>query len=178
MGERSAPQSVATEDFLGVWTWNVRTRLVVACRDVCLYADIPSENGIHGVTTERFYAAIHADDHEELDRRVDLTLQGDDLFLAEYRLVSAEYGTVWVRSTGRCFRDTAGNPTHISGYLSRITPIRDAKPDDETVLAEVIESLTTARDAAASLSKPVLSKLISAVLLEAGFQLANLIRRN
>lgn len=71
-----------------------------------------------------------------------------------------------------------GNPTHISGYLSVIDAVPAAIADDETVLSDVIGHLTTAREAAARLSKPILSNLIAAVLLEAGFQLANLMRRN
>ncbi|WP_192847126.1 PAS domain-containing protein [Aureimonas sp. AU4] len=169
---------MAAQDFLGVWTWNVATRIVVACSDVCHYADIPVEAGIHGVSSERFRAAIHPDDHDELTRRVDQALRGEDLFNAEYRLISRAYGTVWVRSTGRCFREPDGRPTHISGYLSRIDAGHTAKPDDETVIADVVEHLMQAREAAERLSTPVLFKLISAVLLEAGYQIAALLRRN
>ncbi|WP_279482997.1 PAS domain-containing protein [Aureimonas sp. SK2] len=178
MSERTARPPIAPQNFLGVWTWNVKTGIVIACSDVCLYANIPSDVGIHGVATERFYAAIHPDDRDGLRRQVAIALQGEEIFLAEYRMVSVEYGTVWVRSSGRCFRDPAGNPSHISGYLSRIDAEQNAKTDDATNLEEVIEHLTEARLAAARLSRPTLSKLIAAVLLEAGFQLAGLFRRN
>ncbi|WP_082505514.1 PAS domain-containing protein [Aureimonas sp. Leaf324] len=178
MEDGNTPQTVASGDFLGVWTWNVQTEIVVACQDVCHYADIPSETGIHGVPTERFYAAIHPDDQAELSRRVDQTLRGNDAFSAEYRLTSVRYGTVLVRSTGRCFQDEAGRPTHISGYLSRIDGPEESRADDEAVLTKVTTHLTDARNAADKLSSPVLSRLISAVLLKAGFQLANLVRRN
>lgn len=178
MDQTNLSPSVATQDFLGVWTWNVATGIVVACSDICRYADIPVEAGIHGVSTERFRGAIHPDDQDELARRVDRVLQGEDVFSAEYRITSAEYGTVRVRSMGRCFRDPDGNPTHISGYLSRIAAEGAANVDDETVLEEVAEHLMQARDAAKRLSTPVLFKLISAVLLEAGYQIAALMRRN
>ena len=173
-----APMTVNAHGFLGVWTWNVKTGIVVACSDVCGYMGIPSEVGIHGVATERFRQGIHPDDHAELDRQVGLTLDGADTFLAEYRIVSAPHGTVWVRSTGRCFRDPSGQPTHISGYLTRIERTDSPDAEDEAALDEVIAHLTRAREAAARLSRPLLGKLIAAVMLEAGFQLASRLKRN
>ncbi|WP_082666191.1 PAS domain-containing protein [Aureimonas sp. AU4] len=178
MDRRSPLPLVPTYDFLGVWTWNVTTGIVIACSDVCRYADIPIKAGIHGVSTERFLAAIHPDDHDALARSVEQALHGDDFFVAEYRITSTEHGTVRVRSMGRCFRDPSGNPTHISGHLSRVSAAQDVKADDDAVLADVIEHLIDARNAAESLSTPVLFKLISAVLLEAGYHIAALLRRN
>ncbi|WP_416357019.1 PAS domain-containing protein [Aureimonas phyllosphaerae] len=178
MKKQAAPPATTSDAFLGVWTWNAKTGIVVACSDVCRYLNIPTEVGIHGVPAERFYEAIHPDDMRGLIQAVEKALHGDDPFLAEYRIVSVEHGTVRVRSNGRCFRDSAGRPTHISGYLSRIDLAPVAAPDDEAVLNDVIEHLSAAFEAAAGLSKPVLSKLISAVLLEAGTQLAAFLRRH
>lgn len=178
MGQWGSPPTIASDAFLGIWTWNVKTGIVVACSDVCAYVDIPSETGIHGVPTERFCAAIHPDDRGELDRRVEEALGGTEFFSADYRIVSARHGSVWVRSSGRCFRDPSGNPTHISGYLTRIETTEPTQHEEEAVLTNVIDHLTQARDAAAGLSRPVLVKLISAIMLEAGFQLASLLKRN
>jgi hypothetical protein len=178
MKEQAAPPGTTSDTFLGVWTWNTKTGIVVACSDVCRYVNIPTEVGIHGVPAERFYEAIHPDDIKGLVQSVEKALHGDDPFSAEYRIVSVEHGTVRVRSNGRCFRDDAGKPTHISGYLSRIDRSPVAAPDDEMMLNDVIEHLSAAFEAAARLSKPVLSKLIAAVLLEAGTQLAAILRRH
>lgn len=178
MKEQAASPATTSDAFLGVWTWNARTGIVVACSDVCRYVNIPADVGIHGVPAERFYEAIHPDDTKGLVQAVEKALHGDDPFSAEYRIVSVEHGTVRVRSNGRCFRDDAGKPTHISGYLSRIDLRPVVMADDETVLNDVIEHLSAAFEAAARLSKPVLSKLIAAVLLEAGTQLAAILRRH
>lgn len=178
MRGQTASPATTSDAFLGVWTWNARTGIVVACSDVCGYVDLPADVGIHGVPAERFFGAVHPDDMKGLIQSVERALHGDDPFVAEYRIVSAEHGTVWVRSTGRCFRDPMGHPTHISGYLSRIDAELDEKANDEALLGRAIELLTGAHSIALRLSKPTLSKLIAAVLLEAGIQLATVLRRH
>ncbi len=62
MEDGNTPQTVESGDFLGVWTWNVQTEIVIACQDVCHYADIPSETESTGcqqsASTLRFILTI------------------------------------------------------------------------------------------------------------------------
>ncbi|WP_182085308.1 PAS domain-containing protein [Aureimonas sp. ME7] len=163
-------------DLLGVWTWNVRTGMVVACQDVCEYIDIPADIGLHGVTMDRFIAAIHPQDRTRLNRCVEDALFHHQPFVAEYRLTSTRHGTCWVRSQGHCFRDEDGNPTHISGYLTKIGEPSALPPSEDQTYAKVIELLMEARTLSEHVREPMLGKLISAVLVEAGFQLANVLK--
>ncbi|ALN75634.1 PAS domain-containing protein [Aureimonas sp. AU20] len=161
-------------NLVGIWNWQVSTNLVTACDQVCEYINVPPETGRHGVKPERFIAAIHPDDREQLARIVATVIAEGNSLTAEYRLMSRLHGTRWVRSIGRCFRTANGDLTHISGYLVDIDPplshpLESERKEQEMAL---IDHLLQARDLAVSLNYKMVCALIDATLLETGYQTA------
>ncbi|ALN75161.1 PAS domain-containing protein [Aureimonas sp. AU20] len=164
----------AVRDLIGIWNWQVSSNLVIACERVCEYINVPVELGRHGMSPERFIAAIHPDDRAALDEVVKMAIEAGDSMVVEYRLRSTLHGTRRVRSQGRCFRTPAGRLTHISGYLTDIERSQPSKLEHEGQEPErtLVDLLTKARELAASLDYGMVGALIDATLLETGFQIA------
>lgn len=162
-------------DLVGIWSWQASTNLVIACERVCEYINVAPELGQHGISPERFRAAIHPDDRPALARSVAAAMRGKDGLCVDYRVRSTLHGTRWVRSRGRCFRSEDGRVTHLSGYLSDISPPVHAFPakTERTGEQALIDHLTQARDLASSLDYDLLRALIDATLLETGYQIAS-----
>lgn len=162
-------------DLVGIWNWQVSTNLVIACARVCEYINVPSELGLHGISPDRFKAAIHPEDRPGLERGVAAAIAGEDSLSVEYRLLSTLHGTRWVRSHGRCFRAENGRLTYMSGYLSDIVPpVVHPFPVKSNQAREqaLVDQLTQARDLAISLDYDLLRAMIDATLLETGYQIA------
>lgn len=178
MGQISVPSREQLHNLLGVWTWNVKANIVVVCADVCDYLNISHDRGIHGIAIERFHAAVHPDDLPGLMQRVEQVLLDGDTFMANYRVISDQHGTIWVRSSGHCFRDASGQATHLSGYITRIDDPEPTRLTEKQTYTQIVKLLQQALELSSQRPEArTLSKLISAVMLEASFQLAQVLKR-
>ncbi len=77
---------------------------------------------------EDFFASVvHPDDAERVaaESREDLA-QGRDRWSTEYRVVTADQRTVWVRDDAWIVRDEGGTPTHIQGFMMDVTAESEA----------------------------------------------------
>lgn len=171
--QRSITELDLTQDLVGVWHWDIRSNLMIACEQVCAYADIPSEIGIHGFHFERFLDGIHPDDRASLRREVGRAMSDEGILATEYRLRSKSFGTRWVRTSGRCFRDENDVPLYFSGFLTEVGEPKPAKLPQ----AEIVEHLMAARDLASATGETLLTRLLEAVLIEAGRRLAAALTR-
>ncbi len=168
-----------THELVGIWSWQVRSDLVIACAQVCEYVNVPVAQGLHGIASGRFLSAIHPDDIPKLARSIEAVFEGSEFVDVDYRVISEIHGTRWVRSSGRCFRDASGAPTHISGYLTNIEPVE--LPHDDVGSAEDLQNdlvvqLVQARAIANRLGAEMVGKMIDATLLEFGHFIAKVLK--
>lgn len=109
---------------VGLWDWDMVRRTARYDRGAAdLLALDPELAGqpLHG---EAAMAGIHPDDRDWLRSELQRALQGG-VFLAEYRVITADRGSRWLLSRGRVYEDQRGRPVRSKGILIDITENRD-----------------------------------------------------
>ena len=164
---------------VGVWSMDVASELVVADGMVCEYFNVDPAQGLRGAPLRKYLDAVSADDRDELQRLIRIAVGSDGPFVASYRVESVLHGSQVILARGRCFRNVAGHAVHLSGYVetSSVEASEGAPKDSMRMHLELVEHLVEARLRAVQLEADVLEKLISAVMLEAGYQLASQVTR-
>jgi PAS domain S-box-containing protein len=88
---------------------------------------------------ESFVAAIHPDDREYVVAERAAS-GGKGRIGLEYRLISKDERTVWVRDEAVVVRDLSGKPLYVQGYLLDISVERDAEIERRRLEAELLHS--------------------------------------
>ena len=161
----SSIQLAATK-ILGAWNWNVEADMIVMCTTLAPLFSITDEQVSEGISLYHFLSLIHADDIRRIRFSIGHAIGSKLPFEEVYRVVEAGVGTRWVRSKGRCYYDAEGAPLHMTGFTV------EAVPGLSTLHASIVDRLMEARTLAVAANERMLIKLIDAVALEAGLQLA------
>ena len=77
--------------------------------------------------SRNFFHAIHPDDSPRVQASVARTLETDEDFSEEYRLVQPDGSVRWVVAQGRCERDADGKPMRFPGISFDITDRKNAE---------------------------------------------------
>lgn len=110
---------------VGTWDWDIVRRTARYDRGAAdLLALDPDLAGqpLHG---DAGMAGIHPDDREWLAQSVKRALATGRLFVAEYRVVTADRGIRWILSRGRIYQDDVGRPVRSKGIIIDITESRE-----------------------------------------------------
>lgn len=153
---------------VGIWNWTVHSDLVIACDRVSEYFGIEPEEGRHGVSMGRLIAAVAPSDQPELYAAIENSLATSAPFNATFTVISQRHGTRLVSASAHCFHGAAGQLTYLSGILSDAGDTQGKA----AVLEQATEHLISAAALVSGSGMPVLHKLIQAVLLEVGRELA------
>lgn len=103
------------------WEWDIANkRLVADARFAAMTQQDPAALA-DGVSTERFFAAIHPEDFIRVKLAVAAMLAGAQLFSKEYRLLREDGGYRWVHATGQTILDEDDKPVSFVGVLVDIT---------------------------------------------------------
>jgi PAS domain S-box-containing protein len=134
-----------------------RYRLLVEQLPLITYINVPGESGrwvyispqleeILGYqpadwTSEygNFVDAIHPDDRERVTAER-ATSGAKGRIALEYRLLSKDERTVWVRDEAVVVRDLSGKPLYVQGYLLDISTEREAEAERRQLEAELLHS--------------------------------------
>src|SRR5450756_1876336 len=134
-----------------------RYRLLVEQLPLITYINVPGESGrwvylspqleeILGYkpadwTSEygNFVNAIHPDDRERVTAERAAS-GGKGRIGLEYRLLSKDERTVWVRDEAVVVRDLSGKPLYVQGYLLDISVEREAEAERRRLEAELLHS--------------------------------------
>ncbi|GJE27766.1 hypothetical protein LKMONMHP_2627 [Methylobacterium organophilum] len=178
----SSETAILTEaGFLGVWDTDARLDLV-RCSPGCAEAfGIPVEAGRVGVPLEAFLAGCHPEDRDFLAKAVSAAYaDGGGPFEAEYRTIDSEGRVRWVLARGRMTVDEKCQPLASRGILIDVSENRAASgetPDERSRLLERLADHAIAqRDLTERLRMPVLRRLVDALLLETGREIARALR--
>jgi signal transduction histidine kinase/DNA-binding response OmpR family regulator len=74
------------------------------------------------VDFDLFYSILHPDDRDSTRRAIDACVNAGAIYDVEYRTLSPDGETRWVRATGRTYRDAGGKPFRFDGTTQDITP--------------------------------------------------------
>ncbi|WAJ26871.1 PAS domain-containing protein [Antarcticirhabdus aurantiaca] len=133
---------------------------------MCALFGVDAAEGAQGMDPDRMLRRIHPDDRAEALVGLQATFAAPGSYTYRYRLLSDGSEFRWLRAHGACFTDEAGRPTHISGVL-----LTEASAN-ASLEVEIVERLMGALDLARLTNDTVLPRLIEAVLLHAGRELA------
>ena len=107
---------------MGTYDWQIPMNQIVwdeRCRELF---GITDERGI--TYSQTFLNGLHPDDRQHTEEDVQKALDpgGDHSFASQYRTVD-EHGKFlyWVKATGKCFFDTAGQPLRLVGTVLDVT---------------------------------------------------------
>ncbi|MCE3225275.1 MAG: putative Histidine kinase, partial [Nitrospira sp.] len=110
---------------MGSWEWNILTNHVGWSTGL---------EAIHGLapgtfdgTFEGYQQDIHPEDRERVLRAISQTLEGDEPYQIEYRIIRPDGAIQWVEGKGKLYRAPAGSPTRMIGVCTDITERKQAE---------------------------------------------------
>lgn len=151
---------------MGAWHWNVDADRMVVSPSLAPFLSLDQEMQRSGISFDQFLAMIHQDDRVRVQHSVSKAIGDGSTFDEAYRVLSMDLGIRWVRAQGRCYYDADGAPVQMTGFAI------EALPASGTLHAAILNRLIEARTLSIAANEGMLTKMIDAVMLEAGLQLA------
>jgi PAS domain S-box-containing protein len=107
---------------MGVWDYDLATGLRTFDEQVCRIFGI--DRSTFGGTADEFFAVVHPEDLQTLKSALSATVERDEPYSPEYRVVWPNGSVHWISARGRLVRDADGNPARITGIIGDITEQR------------------------------------------------------
>lgn len=103
---------------LGIWHWDIQNNSLEwsdRCREIFA---VPLNEPM---SYERFLAAVHPDDREQVDRDVRQTLENRTQYEVEFRTLWPDGSVRWIAALGRGYDDDSGAAVRMEGVVEDIT---------------------------------------------------------
>ncbi|MCJ2024612.1 MULTISPECIES: PAS domain-containing protein [unclassified Methylobacterium] len=110
---------------VGTWDWDIVRRTARYDRGAANLLALDPDLAGQPLQGEAGMVGIHPDDREWLVQALWRALANGRLFLAEYRVVTADRGIRWILSRGRIYQDDVGRPVRSKGIIIDITETRE-----------------------------------------------------
>ncbi|WIV68394.1 PAS domain S-box protein [Natrialbaceae archaeon AArc-T1-2] len=112
---------------IGTWEWHApEDRMVVGASFARTFGVDPAA-AREGVSLEHFVEAIHEDDRDRVEAKIDAALESCGEYEAEYRVWNDDGNLRWVLARGHVECDAEGDPTTFPGALIDITERKEAE---------------------------------------------------
>jgi len=116
---------------IATWTFDLINNRVVADKNLeRLFCVSPEEAA--GGSLESYVRAIHPDDRQQVNNKIQAAIERRSDYEAEYRIVQRDGSVRWVIARGRVECDRTGNPVSLPGVVLDITERKEI----EKALAE------------------------------------------
>jgi len=106
------------------WEWDINRNILMGDARLAAITNQDAAALAEGVSTERFFAAIHPDDLKRIRLAVAGVMAGSEVFSKQYRLLKPDGGYRWVQANGRAIYDIEDRPVAFAGVLVDITEQR------------------------------------------------------
>ncbi|AGB38630.1 PAS domain-containing sensor histidine kinase [Natronococcus occultus] len=106
---------------VGTWEWQIPEDQIFTGASFAETFGIDPETATEGVSVDQFVSAIHDDDRERVERKIEDTIESGAEFEEEYRVWDADGDLRWVVARGHVEYDDDGNPVTFPGALADIT---------------------------------------------------------
>jgi PAS domain S-box-containing protein len=106
---------------VGTFEWNIPEDELVTGTPFAETFGIDREAAAEGVPLDRFISAIHEDDRERVERKIEEALESCGEYKAEYRVWNDDGELRWVVARGHVECDEDGKPVTFPGALTDIT---------------------------------------------------------
>lgn len=140
--ERELRQSEARQNLameagqMGAWEWIIATGKVTW--SATLEAIHGLTPGTFGGSFEDIQREIHPDDHARVMTRIQESLEHQNDFGVEYRIIKPDGTLCWIEARGKLFMDSHGQPERMAGVCMDITA-RKKLEEVRSRLAAVVE---------------------------------------
>ena len=112
---------------VGTWEWNVPEDELVAGETFARQFGVDPEEARDGVSLDRFVSAIHEDDRDRVQRKIEDAVETCGEYEAEYRVWTDDDELRWVVARGHVECDEDGNPVTFPGAVTDITKRKRAE---------------------------------------------------
>jgi len=109
---------------VGTWEWDIAADRVVADTRFAQIYGVDPAMARDGAPLKEFFAAMHPDDADRVAAEIAHTLDTQEAFRSEYRLVQPDGEIRWVAAEGRIIADEDGKPARFPGVTFDITDRR------------------------------------------------------
>ncbi|USZ67540.1 PAS domain S-box protein [Halorussus salilacus] len=126
--DAKAQLEAATEaGAVGTWEWHIPEDEFVTGASFARTFGVDPEAAREGVSIDRIVSAIHEDDRERIERRIEAVMDECGEYEEEYRVWNAEGELRWVVARGHVECDEEGDPVTFPGALTDITERKRAE---------------------------------------------------
>ncbi|WP_339504754.1 hybrid sensor histidine kinase/response regulator [Pseudomonas sp. RL_105y_Pfl2_101] len=138
---------------LGSFVWDIQADTLSSDERFARTFNYPPDCSLDALPIEIARQRIHADDLEEVNQRIELTLRTGIPYSAEYRVRRVGGDYLWVLASGRCEFDATGKPLRFPGVLIDINERKTAEAsllkftrDLEQRVADEVQARLTAEE--------------------------------
>jgi len=110
---------------MGVWSLDIETNKRILDVQTCDLLGI--DPATFGGTAEEYFAAINPDDHEKIRDALTRTIERDEPYEPEYRVIWPDGSIHYICARGRLIRNEGGQPQRINGIVWDITKGKEAE---------------------------------------------------
>lgn len=138
--------TLAASQGVGTWEWDIATNRVTADARFAEMYGVDPEIAQTGAPLDQFFAAIHPDDADRVNTRIQHTLATGAPFRSEYRLIQRDGDIRWVVAEGGVVLDPEGKRLRFPGVTFDITERRaidEALAETETRYDALFNSTAT-----------------------------------
>ncbi|WP_394738944.1 PAS domain-containing sensor histidine kinase [Natronococcus roseus] len=114
-------EAAAEAGAVGTWEWNIPDDRMVTGASFAKKFGIDPEAATEGVSFDRFISAIHEDDRERVERKIEDAIESGEEYKGEYRVRDDDDNLRWVVARGHIEYDDDGTPVSFPGALADIT---------------------------------------------------------
>lgn len=132
---------------IGIWDWNVNDNVLMW--DECMHDLYGVRHGDFSGVYDAWKNALHPEDSERVERRIQMALHGEEEFNTEFRIRQPDGATTHIKAIAAVYRDESDLPVRMLGANWDVTELRREQQRVQTqyeatrVLADA-ESLVTA----------------------------------
>ncbi|ELY50070.1 PAS domain-containing sensor histidine kinase [Natronolimnohabitans innermongolicus] len=106
---------------VGTWEWHIPDDRLVTGTSFAKKFGIDPDAAAEGVSFDRFVSAIHGDDRERVEQRIEDAIESGEQYEEEYRVWNDDDDLRWVVARGHVEYDDDGDPVTFRGALTDIT---------------------------------------------------------
>jgi PAS domain S-box-containing protein len=112
---------------VGTWEWDITEDEMVTDTSFARTFGVDPDAAREGVSLDEFVSAIHENDREWVEQKIEAAIETCGEYEAEYRVWNADDELRWVVARGHVECDDGGNPVRFPGALTDITERKRAE---------------------------------------------------
>ncbi|WP_421729860.1 PAS domain-containing protein [Brevundimonas sp.] len=155
--EETARRAVLASEYVGAWDWDIVNDRVVADERFARMYGVDLQTVEQGAPLTTFMAHMHPEDVDRVAAEIQQAMEGDGVFVSEYRLQAPGAATRWVVARGQIYFAADGSPEHFPGISVDISERKALDASLAQVAAALSESEAKFRAIADSMPQMVWS---------------------